>query len=79
MSEIGANRCQNSDMQKGVEIKWYVRLYLTKSYVIEVILCNSMFNPMLEKSWDSKKLALPPYFNDMNYKFLIFLLQIQYE
>ncbi len=33
-------------MHKGVRIKQNVKLYLIKSYVMEVFLCNSMFNPM---------------------------------
>jgi len=33
-------------MHKGVKIKQDVKLYLTKSYVMEVFLSNSMFNTM---------------------------------
>jgi len=46
MAEIRPDQYQNRDKQKDVEIKRDVKLYITKSYVIEVFLCNSMFNPM---------------------------------
>ncbi len=55
MAEIQANRCQNSDMQKGVKIKRDVKLYLTKSYVMAVFLCISMFNPMTTFSFNQSK------------------------
>ena len=39
-------------MNRGVEIKLNVRLYLTRSYVMAVFLCISMFNPMTAFSAD---------------------------
>ncbi len=51
MAEIRPDQYQNGDKQKDVEIKRDVKLYLTKSYVIAVFLCISMFNPLF---------ALPP-------------------
>lgn len=47
MAEIRPDQYQNGDKQKGVEIKRDVKLYITKSYVIEVFLFYSMFNPLV--------------------------------
>ena len=46
MAEIRPDQYQNGDKQKDLEIKRDVKLYIMKSYVMELFLCNSMFNTM---------------------------------
>jgi len=52
-AEIRPDQYQNGDKQKEVKIKQDVKLYITKSYVIEVFLYNSMFNPMTGMSFSA--------------------------
>ena len=47
MAEIRPDQYQNGDMSKDVEIKRDVKLYITKSYMMAVFLCNSMFNTII--------------------------------
>ncbi len=46
MAEIRSDQYQNGDKQKDAEIKRDVKLYITNSYVIDVFLCQRMFNTM---------------------------------
>jgi len=43
MAEIRPHQYQNGDMNRGIEIDWNVKPYITKGYVAEDILCNSLF------------------------------------
>jgi len=52
MAEIRPDQYQNGDKQKNVEIKRDVKLYFTKSYVMAVFLCISMFNTLSTFSAD---------------------------
>ena len=49
MAEIRANWRQNGDMHKSVKIERVIKLFITKSYVMVLFLCHSMFNTIFTK------------------------------